>query len=97
MELMNKEKDEFEFLKESGYQYHRSKKLNSMSLKNFLETLEKRIVDQACKDDAAKEIELVDRFIALVEEEKDLVSASHPPIPNCSEFDLVPGEDPLRD
>lgn len=72
MELMNKEKDEFEFLKESGYQYHRSKKLNSMSLKNFLETLEKRIVDQACKDDAAKEIELVDRFIALVEEEKDL-------------------------
>lgn len=47
-----------------------------MTMKNYLETLEKRIVDQGCKDDAAKEIELVDRFVALVEEEKLVVSAS---------------------
>ena len=74
MQLMDKKEEEKKFLDESGFSYIRSKKLNSMTLKDFLQTLEKWIVDVGCKDDPAKETELVNRFVELVEEERHTVS-----------------------
>ena len=75
MNLMdNVGKEEAKFLDESGHNYIRSKKLNSMSLKDYLVILEEKFVDVASKDDPAKEIECVDTFIRLVEEDKEFVS-----------------------
>merc|ERR1719469_815065 len=52
MNLMdNVGKEEAKFLDASGHNYIRSKKLNSMSLKEYLELLENKFVDVASKDD----------------------------------------------
>ena len=71
MGLMNKEKEEQKFLDASGHSYIRSKKLNSLSLKDYLTILEQKFVDQASKDDPTQELICVDKFIKLVEEDKD--------------------------
>ena len=71
MNLMKEGKDEeHKFLDDSGYNHIRSKRLNSMSLKEYLQILEQKFVDEASKDDPTKELECVDRFIELVQEEK---------------------------
>merc|ERR1719469_457022 len=71
MNLMdNVGKEEAKFLDLSGHNYIRSKKLNSMSLKEYLQILETKFVDVASKDDPAKELECVDTFIRIVEEDK---------------------------
>ena len=70
MKLMdNVGKEEATFLDASGYNYIRSKKLNSMSLREYLEILEKKFVLEA-----KNELECVDTFIRLVEEDKEAVS-----------------------
>ncbi len=71
MDLFNKKEEETKFLDASGHNYIRSKKLNSMSLKEYLTILEQKFVDIASKDDPAKELECVDTFIRLVEEDRD--------------------------
>ena len=77
MNLMdNVGKEEAKFLDLSGHNYIRSKKLNSMSLKEYLQILETKFVDVASKDDPAKELECVDTFIRIVEEDKLIVSFS---------------------
>ena len=58
----------------SGHMYIRAKKLNSMSFKEYLEILEQKFVLVASKDDPTKELECVDTFIRLVEEDKEAVS-----------------------
>ena len=64
MNLMdNVGKEEATFLDASGHNYIRSKKLNSMPLKEYLEILEKKFILEASKDDPSKELECVDTFI----------------------------------
>ena len=70
MNLMDRQKDLPKFLDESGYSQIQSKKLNSMSLKEYLTVLEKKFVDQASKDDPKIELQLIDQFIKFVDEEK---------------------------
>ena len=70
MELMDKKNEEDDFLNKSGHSYIRSKKFNSMSLKEFLEVLETKFIDVASKDDPTKEFECVETFIRLVEEDR---------------------------
>ena len=55
----------------SGFNHYRSKKLNSMSLKRYLQTMERHIV-KAVGDNPEKEIEIVDQYIKHVEEQKSL-------------------------
>ena len=55
--------EEHKFLDDSGYNHVRSKRMNSMSLKEYLQVLEKKFVDEA-----NNELECVDKFIALVQE-----------------------------
>ena len=69
MELMDK-KGSQEFLDQSSHSYIRSKKLNSMSMKEYLETLETKFIDVAAKDDPLKELECVENFIKITNEEK---------------------------
>ena len=76
-----------EFLDQSGYRRKRNMMLNSMSMKEYLELLDAKF-SQAAKVDPSKEIELVDRYIKLVEENKHSVSIQHNADPNLS----VPGE-----
>ena len=71
MDLFNKKEEETKFLDASGHSYIRSNKLNSMSLKEYLEILEKKFVDIASKDDPTKELECVDTFIKLVEDDRE--------------------------
>ena len=66
MELMKKKEEMGKFLDASGHNYIRSKKLNSMSLKEFLEVLESKF----CTDDGS-EAEYVETFIKVTEEEKN--------------------------
>lgn len=83
MELMN-EKERKEFLELSGYRKARNKMLNSMSMKEYLELLEGKF-GQDSGSNPAKEIELVDKYVRLIEENKTSVS-NHPPDSNilCS-------------
>lgn len=75
MNLMdNVGKEEAKFLDESGHMYIRAKKLNSMSFKEYLQILEQKFVLEASKDDPTKELECVETFIRLVEEDKEAVS-----------------------
>mmetsp|Transcript_25553 Transcript_25553/g.34155 ORF Transcript_25553/g.34155 Transcript_25553/m.34155 type:complete len:222 (+) Transcript_25553:230-895(+) len=71
MDLMDEKKEQTEFLDNSGHSYIRSKKLNSMSLREFLEVLDDKFMNVAAKDDPLKEFECVDRFLAVVKEEKE--------------------------
>ena len=71
MDLLS-EKQRKEFLEASGYRKARNKMLNSMSMKEYLELLEGKFSQPA---DPAKEIELVDRYVRLIEESKTTVSA----------------------
>ena len=61
--------------------------LNSMGLREYLELLDEKF-SEAAKVDPSKEIELVDRYVKLTEENKHSVSILHCPDPNLS----VPGE-----
>ena len=54
----------------------RSKQLNAMPLKEYLTVLEQKFVDIASKDDPTKELECVDTFSQLVEQDKATVSDS---------------------
>ena len=75
MNLMdNKGKEEATFLDASGHMYIRAKKLNGMSFKEYLEILDQKFVLESSKDDPTKELEYVDTFIRLVEEDKEAVS-----------------------
>ena len=67
MGLMDREKDLADFLASSGYNYIRSKMLNSLSMKEYLQLLENKFVEVASKDDPRKELECVDTFIKLVD------------------------------
>ena len=69
MELMDK-KGSQEFLDQSDHSYIRSKKLNSLSMKEYLETLETKFIDVAAKEDPLKELECVENFIKITNEEK---------------------------
>ena len=73
MELVNTKEEESEMLRNSGYEALRSKRLNSMSMKEYLTNVEDRI-SAKCKDDPVKEIELVDQYINLINQEKSVVS-----------------------
>lgn len=65
-------KEEAEFLDASGHNYIRSKKLNSMSLKEYLEVLEKKFVVEA--SEPWQELSYVEKFIEQVEKDKHEVS-----------------------
>ena len=67
------DEQESNLLRDAGFEKIRAKRLYSMSLKEYLETVEKEIV-KARGDDAAKEIELVETYLKVVEEEKSVVS-----------------------
>ena len=54
-----------------------------MPLKEYLTVLEEKFVDIASKDDPKKELECVDEFIKLVEEDKLTVSTSGTPFTIC--------------
>ena len=75
MELMEADKEVNTFLDASGHQYIRSKMLNSLSLKEYLEMMEKKFVTEGSKDDSAAELRHVDTFLKVIEEEKETVSA----------------------
>ena len=72
MELMT-EKERKEFLELSGYRKARNKMLNSLSMKEYLELLEGKFA-QDSGTNPAKEIELVDKYTRLIEENKTTVS-----------------------
>lgn len=59
-----------DILEASEYRHIRSKKLNSMSLKEYLQLVESKVY-RACKDEPVKEIELVQKFTTFMEEHKD--------------------------
>ena len=86
MELLD-EKGGKAFLEQSGYRRKRNMMFNSMSLREYLELLDEKF-SEAAKVDPSKEIELVDRYVKLVEENKHSVSIQQYPDPNLS----VPGE-----
>ena len=76
MEMLD-EKESKQFLEQSGYRRKRNMMLNSMSLKEYLELLEDKISKEASVE-PIKEIELVDKYVKLVDENKTSVSDSYP-------------------
>ena len=82
MELLN-EKESKAFLDQSGYRRKRNMMLNSMSMKEYLELLDEKFTAQADVD-PCKEIELVDSYVKLIEENKHSVSIQHHPDSNLS-------------
>lgn len=58
---------------QSGHNYIRSKRLNSLALKDYLLLLEDRFCSGAAYEaNPASEIDQVDTFIKLVEQEKEV-------------------------
>lgn len=78
MELMT-EKERKEFLELSGYRKARNKMLNSLSMKEYLELLEGKFA-QDSGTNPATEIELVDKYIRLIEENKTSFIAKAMPL-----------------
>ena len=72
MELLD-EKERKSFLEQSGYRKVRNKMMNSMSMIEYLKLLQDKFSENA-KSDPTKEIELVDKYIKLIEESKESVS-----------------------
>ena len=72
MELLD-EKERKAFLEQSGYRKVRNKMMNSMSMIEYLKLLEVKFSENA-KSDPTSEIELVEKYVKLIEESKDAVS-----------------------
>lgn len=78
MELMT-EKERKEFLEKSGYRKSRNKMMNSLGMKEYLEMLEGKF-EQGSGSNPAKEIELVDKYVKLIEENKTSFIAKAMPL-----------------
>lgn len=69
MELITK-KEVGKFLDKSDHNYIRSKKLNSLSIREYLEVLEEKFCVGEGAEDVDKQSEHVENFVKLVDEEK---------------------------
>ena len=69
MKMLTNDEQESEILRASGYEHIRSKRLYSMSLKEYLETVQNYVV-KAVGDEPAKEIAIVNEMIQTITEQQ---------------------------